>query len=142
MSDDAITTRKKKALDLYQQHFNCCQIVFAAYRPTDKLDEETALKLASMFGGGVAGSGTGLCGAMMGGLMLISMKYGFGGTAPSAEKVRTYEIGRKFMADFTDKEKVKELQDQVKMARELRSKTNLSLQCPICLASIYYPQLS
>ena len=41
-----------------------------------------------------------------------------------------------------NEEKVKELRDQIKTARELRSKTNLSLQCPICLASIYYPQLS
>jgi transposase InsO family protein len=32
-----------------------------------------------------------------------------------------------------NEEKVKELHDQIKMARELRSKTNLSLQCPICL---------
>ena len=33
-----------------------------------------------------------------------------------------------------NEEKIKELQNQAKMARELRSKTNLSLQCPICLA--------
>ena len=33
-----------------------------------------------------------------------------------------------------NEERVKELQDRIKMARELRSKTNLSLQCPICLA--------
>ena len=33
-----------------------------------------------------------------------------------------------------NEEKVKELQDQIKMAKELRNKTNLSLQCPLCLA--------
>ena len=52
-----------------------------------------------MFGGGVAGSGTGPCGAIMGGLMAISMKYG-DANASSSAKARLYEIGRNFMDEF------------------------------------------
>ena len=93
------TSRKDKVISLYNRNFNCCQVVFAAYRPLDKIDEETALTLASMFGGGVACSGTGPCGAMMGGLMAISMHLGNAKASP-VEQAKVHEAGKAFMADF------------------------------------------
>jgi len=36
--------RKEKAIELFQQQFNCCQSVFTAFRRVDVLDEENALK--------------------------------------------------------------------------------------------------
>jgi C_GCAxxG_C_C family probable redox protein len=103
MTDTQKLTRKDKVLALYNQHFNCCQVVFAAYGPNDKLDEETALKLSSIFGGGVACSGTALCGALMGGLMAISMRYGFTDAKDYSAQAKAYEIGRAFMIDFKSK---------------------------------------
>ena len=91
--------RKEKVIDLYKQSFNCCQVIFAAYRPPDKIDEETALKLASMFGGGIACTGKGPCGAMMGGLMAISMGHGYANASP-VKQATVHEVGRAFMADF------------------------------------------
>jgi C_GCAxxG_C_C family probable redox protein len=92
--------RKAKAVELFAQRFNCSQSVFTAFRQADRLDEETALKVATVFGAGVACSGSGLCGAVSGALLAISMKHGRGDLASVDAKLRTYELGRQLMADF------------------------------------------
>ncbi len=96
-------TRKEKAVELFKQHFNCSQSIFTAYRQEDKLDEETALKLATVFGAGVACTGDGLCGAVSGALLAISMKYGRGSVKDVEAKARSYELGKKFMEEFRKK---------------------------------------
>jgi hypothetical protein len=58
--------RKEKALQLFSNRCNCSQAVFAAFRQVEVLDEAGALRLATMFGGGVAGAGGGMCGAVSG----------------------------------------------------------------------------
>jgi len=93
--------RKNKALELFENKFNCSQAVFTAYRQPDILTEEEALKLATIFGGGVFGSGSELCGAVTGALMALSMRYGRGDLQCIEAKRQTYELGRNFMADFT-----------------------------------------
>ena len=92
--------RKQKALQLFSNRCNCSQAVFAAFRQADVLDEACALRLATMFGGGVAGSGGGMCGAVSGALMAISMRFGMGGLEELANKSKTYELGRQFIAEF------------------------------------------
>ena len=93
-------TRTEKAVEIFQKQFNCSQAVFTAFRQVDKLDEETALKLATVFGAGVAGTGSDLCGAVTGALMALSMKHGRGDLRSVEAKARTYELGRGFMAEF------------------------------------------
>lgn len=92
--------RKEKAVELFRQKFNCSQAVFTAYRHTDVLKEKDALKLATVFGAGVAGSGSELCGAVTGALMAISMRNGMGDVHSIEAKTQTYELGKRFMADF------------------------------------------
>jgi len=46
--------RKEKAVELFRQQFNCSQAVFTAYRKVSVLDEESALKLSTVLGAGVA----------------------------------------------------------------------------------------
>jgi C_GCAxxG_C_C family probable redox protein len=92
--------RKEKAVHLFRQQFNCSQSVFTAYRQAGKMDEETALKLASVFGAGIACTGNGMCGAVTGALMAISMKHGRGDLKSAEEKEKTYSMGKKFMSDF------------------------------------------
>jgi len=95
-------TKKEKAVDYYKHGFNCSQTVFTAYKQ-DGLDEAAALKLATMFGAGVACTGKGLCGAVSGALMAISMKHGRGDVKSVDAKYKTYELGKKFMDDFKKK---------------------------------------
>jgi C_GCAxxG_C_C family probable redox protein len=92
-------TRKQIAVDLFKQQLNCSQAVFTAFRQTDQLDQVTALRLATVFGAGVACTG-GTCGAVSGALMAISMKHGRGDVASVDAKVKTYQLGRRFMDEF------------------------------------------
>jgi C_GCAxxG_C_C family probable redox protein len=91
--------RKDKAIGFYRQGFNCSQSVFTAYKQ-DSLDDASALKLATVLGAGVACTGTGLCGAVSGALLAISMKNGRGDVKSVDAKFKTYELGRKFMDEF------------------------------------------
>ncbi|AOS84057.1 hypothetical protein BIU88_07840 [Chlorobaculum limnaeum] len=92
--------RKEKALQLFSNRCNCSQAVFAAFRRAEVLDEASALRMATVFGGGVAGAGGGLCGAVSGALLALSMRYGMGGIEELANKTKSYELGRQFMAEF------------------------------------------
>ncbi|UWX57011.1 C-GCAxxG-C-C family protein [Chlorobaculum sp. MV4-Y] len=92
--------RKEKAIELFSNRCNCSQAVFAAFRQAEVLDEASALRLATVFGGGCVGSGGGMCGAVTGALMVLSMRYGMGGIEELANKSKTYELGRQFMAEF------------------------------------------
>jgi C_GCAxxG_C_C family probable redox protein len=92
-------TRTEHAIEIYKQRFNCSQAIFTAFRQVDKLDEETALKLATVFGAGTARTG-GICGAVSGALMAISMKHGRGDLASVAAKEKTYGLGAEFMDEF------------------------------------------
>lgn len=93
-------TRKDKAVDLFKQRFNCSQAIFAAYREPDMIDEQTALKLATVFGAGVAGTGHQLCGAVTGALLAISLRHGRGDLESVEAKAVTYELAQRFMAEF------------------------------------------
>jgi len=93
-------TRQEKAIDIFRQQFNCSQAVFAAYRDANRMDEETALKLATVFGAGVGCTGSGMCGAASGALMAISLRHGRGDLASVANRGNTYAMGRRFLEEF------------------------------------------
>jgi C_GCAxxG_C_C family probable redox protein len=95
--------RKDKAVELFTQGFNCSQAVFTAYRQADLLDEQTALKLATVFGAGLACTGSGSCGAVTGALLAISMRHGRGDVQSIDAKTTTYELAQAFMAEFASR---------------------------------------
>jgi len=72
-----MSSRKTKAIELFDQRYNCAQAVFLAY--SDDLSEEEkdiALKLASGFGGGIAGTGE-VCGVITGAVMALRTQIRF-----------------------------------------------------------------
>ena len=77
--------------------FNCAQTVFSLFAPELGIDEKTALKIASGFGGGMACAET--CGAVTGSYMVIGMNYGHSTSNPD-EKEKTKQLIRKFNAEF------------------------------------------
>ncbi len=84
------------ALSRLAEGFNCSQAVFSSY--ADGIDEETALKIASGFGGGM-GRMAGTCGAVTGAFMVLGLR--FGGITPDQEaKERIYEEVREFANRF------------------------------------------
>ena len=77
--------------------YNCAQTVFSLFAQDLGLDEKTALKIASGFGGGMACAET--CGAVTGSYMVIGMKHGHYTSNPD-EKARTKLKIQKFNEEF------------------------------------------
>jgi len=91
--------RKEKALELFRNKYNCAQSILVAYADVVGLTEETALKLTSGFGGGVAGMGR-TCGTVNAGVMLLSLKHGSSNVEDVENKNRTRFIIRSFVTEF------------------------------------------
>lgn len=92
---------KKSELALQKfQSFSCSQSVFSSFAEELGLDEDTALKLSSGFGGGMGTAET--CGAVTGAYMVIGMKYGHT-TADLLAKNNTKELILKFNQHFKKK---------------------------------------
>lgn len=64
-----------EALKLFESGFHCSQSVLAAFSDEYGLPQETALKIADPFGGGLGGYGR-TCGALTGAMMVVGLKYG------------------------------------------------------------------
>ncbi len=95
-----ITMSRKSALvDEQFSRFNCAQTVFSLFARETGLDEPTALKVASGFGGGMACGGT--CGAVTGALMVIGMKHGHSIPDPDA-KAHTKMLVKRFNERFKE----------------------------------------
>lgn len=79
-------TKKAELVDEQFSQFNCAQTVFSLFAPELGIDEKTALKISSGFGGGMACAET--CGAVTGSYMVIGMKHGHF-TSDSDKKANT-----------------------------------------------------
>lgn len=90
---------KSKSLLVDEQFskFNCAQTIFSLFAPDLGIDEKTALKIASGFGGGMACAET--CGAVTGAYMVIGMKHGHATPNPD-EKANTKMLVKKFNEKF------------------------------------------
>ena len=71
----AAITEEEARYRLFDQGFDCAQTVFSAFAEDLDLDEETALKIAAGFGGGMHQGD--MCGCVTGGLMVLGLKYGW-----------------------------------------------------------------
>ena len=83
--------RVNKAVQLFNSGFNCSQAVLAAFADTAGIDESTALKAASGFGGGIGCTG-GTCGSLTGAVLVMGLRCG---TADAADKTTKLEVYRK-----------------------------------------------
>lgn len=87
------------AEELFRQGYNCSQSVFAAFSEECGIDRETALKLASSFGGGM-GKLREVCGAVTGMFMVAGLKYGYSDPKDAQAKAEHYrriqELAEKF----------------------------------------------
>jgi len=70
-----MSIRTDKALALFASNYNCAQAVLGAFCEQAGLDLDTALRLASGFGGGVQCGE--VCGAVSGAVMAIGLRCGY-----------------------------------------------------------------
>lgn len=90
-------TKKATLVDERFSQVNCAQTVFSLHANDLGLKEETALKIASGFGGGMACAET--CGAVTGAYMVIGMKHGHSSSNPEAKantKLKIQQFNEKF----------------------------------------------
>ncbi len=95
-------TKAEKAKKLYESGYNCCQAVFAAFCEELGLNEETALKISSSFGGGMGKMGE-VCGAVTGMFMAAGLKYGYTLPESPQEKMDYYKFIRELAGEFKEK---------------------------------------
>ena len=94
-----MTNPIQTAQDRFADGFNCSQSVFSAYASQLGIDDETALKLASPFGGGVAHQGN-VCGAVTGALMALGLGHG----KATLENIEdTYHLADEFIKRFQER---------------------------------------
>ena len=80
-----MTNHAQKALSLFEQGHNCAQAVFTAFCDITNLDESTALKISSSFGGGIGGMKE-MCGAITGMAMALGLLAGYTNKGNTVEK--------------------------------------------------------
>lgn len=84
------------AIARFGKPHSCAQSVFSAFAERLGMDCETAVKVASGFGGNMGGAP--VCGAVVGAFMAIGLKYG--GTTPEARK-QMPDLVQEFTNRFT-----------------------------------------
>ena len=90
-----------RAESLFKDGYNCAQSVFAAFHDQLGIEQDTALKIASSFGGGM-GRLREVCGALTGLFMASGMKYGYLDPDDLEGKTRQYQLVQDFAKRFCD----------------------------------------
>lgn len=93
--------KKEKAANLFKNGYSCSQAVLAAFADELDLDEKTALKMASSFGGGM-GRLREVCGAFSGLLMAAGLKYGPEDPKDQAAKAAHYALVQELAGKFKE----------------------------------------
>ena len=88
-----------KAAELFLAGYNCAQSVAVAFSDVTGIDEKTAARAVSAFGGGM-GRMREVCGAVSGMLMVLSYVYGYDTPGDDVSKKRLYGQVQELAAAF------------------------------------------
>lgn len=91
--------KEKTALEYFSQKFHCSQSVLAAYAGELGLTEEQALKLGGCMGTGLRKGE--VCGACLGALMVLGMKYGQSKADDLESRSKANEVSDLFLEKFS-----------------------------------------
>ncbi len=89
----------KKAADLFCNGCNCAQAVFVAFADDCGIDEKTAMKLSSSFGGGM-GRLREVCGAVSGMFMVAGLLSGYTTDDSKDAKDAHYQLIQELAKEF------------------------------------------
>ena len=92
-------TRKEKAMQSFLDGYNCSQCIMLAFEDLLTIDLDTALKIASPFGGGM-GRLREVCGSVSGMFMVLGYIYGYSDPKDATGKKDLYahiqEVARRY----------------------------------------------
>ena len=92
-------TKPELAQSYFKEGYNCCQAVVLAFCDEVNLDKETALLIASSFGGGI-GRLREVCGAVSGMCIIAGLKSGYVSPKAKEEKAEHYKLIQKLAGEF------------------------------------------
>ena len=96
-----MSNHKEKAIQLFENGYNCAQSVFVAFCDITGLDEKTAASLSSSFGAGM-GRMREVCGAISGMFMAAGILYGYSDPKANNEKAEHYARIQSLARDFKE----------------------------------------
>lgn len=94
-----IEERIQKAIGFFENGYNCSQSVFMAYADLYGIDQETATKIASSFGGGM-GRLREVCGAVTGMFMVLGFHYPATDVTDKKSKTTNYQAVQRTAMEF------------------------------------------
>ncbi len=92
-------TRKQQAERFHGKGANCAQSVLCSFADRCAIDEATAMRVATGFGGGMGRMG-GVCGAVTGAYMVLGLTRGMRKAEDAEAKAKTYGLVREFTENF------------------------------------------
>jgi C_GCAxxG_C_C family probable redox protein len=100
--EEQMQNKSEEAVAMMAQGFNCAQSVLGVFCADLNFDKETAMKLATGFGAGMARKQE-VCGAVTGGIMAIGLKHGPAYEGDKEAKELVYRFARELMERFAAK---------------------------------------
>jgi C_GCAxxG_C_C family probable redox protein len=79
--------------------FNCAQSILSTYANSFGMDKDTAFRITTPFGGGIAGRGD-ICGAVTGAIMVIGLRHGRIRIDDQASRDSAYALVHEFIQRF------------------------------------------
>jgi C_GCAxxG_C_C family probable redox protein len=96
------TNKPEMARATFTQGFNCSQAVFSTFAPELGVDRQTALRISTGFGGGMARQGL-TCGAVTGAMMALGLRFGMDRPDQLQARDQTYALVQEFVRRFKDR---------------------------------------
>ena len=128
-----MSEKGEKARALFERGYNCAQAVFGAFCEETGIDFDTAVLLASPFGGGM-GRLREVCGTVSGMLLAAGILYGYSSPDAVREKKDTYQTAQALANTFRN-------QNHSIICRELLGLTNVKADAspqPEARTAAYY----
>lgn len=93
--------RAQRAMQLFNEGYNCAQAVFLTFSDLYEMDEKQVLRLSSSFGGGM-GRLREVCGTVSGMFMVCGMLYGYDDPKEFEGKKELYQRIQKLAKEFEE----------------------------------------
>ncbi len=95
------SAKATKAMELFQEGYNCAQAVLGAFAQDMNMDFQQAMMLSSSFGGGM-GRMREVCGAVSAMFMVAGLEKGYSDPKASTEKAGHYDYIQQLAAKFKE----------------------------------------